>query len=147
MEVTRPFAELLAWIEEARATGLPEPDAMTLATVNAEGRPTARIVSLRRIEPAERPHQLQSLVSRQGEVIDGLEPLRDRLAQARREVGDAPIECPNDWGAFRVHADAIESWVAAPDALHDRIVLVRAGSGWRSERLAPEPPAETAIST
>lgn len=193
MDVTWPFEQLLAWVEEAEATGLPEPDAMTLATVNAEGRPTARIVSLRRVEhdalvftsalwtrkirdvqenphvalvffwptlgrqvqvsgrvePAERavaedafakrdrPHQLQSLVSRQGEPIDDLAPMRARLARVERDVGDSAIECPADWGAFRVHADAIEYWTAAPDALHERIVLVRAGDGWRSRRLAP----------
>jgi pyridoxamine 5'-phosphate oxidase len=166
---------------------------MTLATVNAAGVPTARVVSLRRaeadtlvftsalwtrkardlqenpvaalvffwptlgrqvqvsgrVEPAERalaeeafakrdrPHQLQSLVSRQGAAIDDLASVRGRLVRAAREIGDAEIACPADWGAFRVHAEAIEYWRAAPDALHDRLVLVRERGGWRSSRVAP----------
>lgn len=42
-----PIATLRAWIEEARAAGEREPEAMTLATVDADGRPSARIVLLR----------------------------------------------------------------------------------------------------
>jgi pyridoxamine 5'-phosphate oxidase len=42
-----PIATLHAWRDEARAAGEPEPDAMTLATVGADGRPSARIVLLR----------------------------------------------------------------------------------------------------
>lgn len=42
-----PIATLHAWRAEARAAGEPEPDAMTLATVGADGRPSARVVLLR----------------------------------------------------------------------------------------------------
>jgi pyridoxamine 5'-phosphate oxidase len=35
------------WLDEAVAAGLPEPTAMTLATVDADGRPDARIVLLK----------------------------------------------------------------------------------------------------
>ncbi len=85
----------------------------------------------------DRPHQLQALVSRQGEPIAGLAPLRARLAAVREATGDAPVPCPPDWGAIRVRPDAIEYWSAAPDALHERIVFERAGAGWRTLRLAP----------
>ena len=39
-----PLAQLAAWLEAARAANLIEPTAMTLATVGADGRPSARIV-------------------------------------------------------------------------------------------------------
>lgn len=42
-----PIATLRAWLDEARAAGEREPEAMTLATVGADGRPSARIVLLR----------------------------------------------------------------------------------------------------
>lgn len=42
-----PIATLRAWLEEARAAGEREPEAMTLATATPEGRPSARIVLLR----------------------------------------------------------------------------------------------------
>lgn len=39
-----PLAQLAAWLEAAQSAGMFEPTAMTLATVGADGRPSARIV-------------------------------------------------------------------------------------------------------
>jgi pyridoxamine 5'-phosphate oxidase len=39
-----PLAVLNTWYEEAAQSGVPTPDAMTLATATADGRPAARIV-------------------------------------------------------------------------------------------------------
>jgi pyridoxamine 5'-phosphate oxidase len=189
-----PLTTLADWIAEARAAGLPEHDAATLATADDTGRPTARIVSARRVEPSavifttalwtrkardlranphaallfhwpvlgrqvhvggnvepaeralaeeifgqrDRPHQLQSAVSRQGDPIEDLTALRARLALVRREVGAGPVPCPDDWGAMRLRAEFVEYWSASPDALHDRRVFARvSGGGWRMTRLAP----------
>jgi pyridoxamine 5'-phosphate oxidase len=44
-----PIAQLRAWVEEARAV-VAQPDAMTLATADASGRPSARVVLLRGID-------------------------------------------------------------------------------------------------
>jgi pyridoxamine 5'-phosphate oxidase len=189
----RPLSTLAAWLEDARDAGLPEHDAVALATAGADGRPTARIVSARRVEPnavvfttalwtrkardmadnphvallfhwpslgrqvhvggradmaerglaeaifsgRDRPHQLQSLVSRQGEPIDDLSPLRARLAVVRREVGEDAVPCPEDWAAMRVRPEFVEYWSASADALHDRVVFERHDGVWRRRRLAP----------
>ena len=42
-----PFAFFEQWFDEARAAGVREPNAMTLATVGADGQPAARIVLLK----------------------------------------------------------------------------------------------------
>ncbi len=42
-----PFAQFQLWVEEARAAKVSEWEAMTLATVSPDGRPSARIVFLR----------------------------------------------------------------------------------------------------
>ena len=47
-----PLRALCAWIDEARATGQPQPLAMTLATAGQDGRPSARMVFVRRWGPA-----------------------------------------------------------------------------------------------
>lgn len=44
-----PIAQLQAWLAEARDS-VPQPDAMTLATADGEGRPSARVVLLRGID-------------------------------------------------------------------------------------------------
>jgi pyridoxamine 5'-phosphate oxidase len=193
VDVIRPLDTLAAWLRDARDIGLPEHDSATLATTSATGRPTARTISIRRVQadsvvfttalwtrkardlrliphvallfhwPAlgrqvhvggraetceralaeeifaerDRPHQLQSLVSRQGEPIADLAPPRDRLARVQREVGDGPIPCPDDRGAMRIRPEFVEYWTAARDALHDRVVFERDGEGWQVLRLAP----------
>ena len=44
-----PLTQLAAWLEDARAA-CPQPDAMTLATADADGRPSARQVLLRGLD-------------------------------------------------------------------------------------------------
>ena len=47
MEVRDPLAAFHEWFEEARAAGVEVPEAMTLATADGEGRPSARMVLLK----------------------------------------------------------------------------------------------------
>jgi pyridoxamine 5'-phosphate oxidase len=42
-----PFAQFAAWFQEAVARGVPEPNAMTLATAARDGTPSARVVLLK----------------------------------------------------------------------------------------------------
>ena len=84
----------------------------------------------------ERSHQVQTLVSRQGEPIEDIAPLRARHAHLMEAMESAP-ECPPDWGAIRVIPEAVEFWTQAPDRMHDRLLYGRAENGWRVMRLAP----------
>ena len=187
-----PFALLGRWLEDARAAGALEPRSVAFVTVAADGRPSARTVSLKRLEDralvftsalwtrkarelegnphvallfywaaigrqvhitgragqaervladelfAERElsHQVQTLVSRQGEAIADIEPLRARHAHLM-EALEAPPECPLDWGAIRVIPDALEFWSQSPDRIHDRLLYERSDGGWSVSRLSP----------
>ena len=189
-----PLQILARWLAEARKTELPAPAAMTLATVGTDGCPSARVVSLKRLEKdgaltfttglwtrkaeeiranpqvavvfhwptlgrqvrvegraeiaerelaeelfAARPrgHQLQTLVSRQGEAIGSIDPLRTQLEALRSETEDKPISCPDDWGAIRLKPQAIEFWTEGSDRLHDRLSYKTGPGGWHCSRLAP----------
>jgi pyridoxamine 5'-phosphate oxidase len=46
-----PFDQFQRWFQEAIAAGVTEPNAMTLATVSSTGRPSARIVLLKEVDP------------------------------------------------------------------------------------------------
>jgi len=46
-----PIAQFRKWFGEAKAAGLKEPNAMTLATADLDGKPSARIVLLKEISP------------------------------------------------------------------------------------------------
>lgn len=193
MTVEDPLRLLERWLTQAKAEGVPAPESVAFVTVGEDGRPSARTVSLKRVERdalvftsalwtrkarelrsnphvsllfhwptagrqvhvagravlAERElavelfseralsHRVQTLVSRQGEPIDDLQPLRDRHAHLL-SVLEAPPECPPDWGAIRVLAQAVEFWRQAPDRMHERRLYERAGhEGWRESLLSP----------
>lgn len=188
----QPLALLERWLSDAREAGVPEAQSVAFVTVGGEGRPTARTVSLKRLEDdalvfssalwtrkareivdnphvallfhwpslgrqvhvageallAERAlseelfsqrelsHRLQTIVSRQGEPIDDIAPLRDRYSHLL-DAMEAPPACPPDWGAIRVSPQAVEFWSQAPDRLHDRLLYERTREGWSLTRLSP----------
>lgn len=84
----------------------------------------------------EPDHRLQTIVSRQGEPIDDLAPLRARRAHLLATM-ETPVACPPDWGAIRVRPEAVEFWSQSADRLHDRLLYERAGDGWSRTRLSP----------
>lgn len=45
-----PFEQFQSWFDQALSAGVPEPNAMTLATVAANGRPSARVVLLKGLD-------------------------------------------------------------------------------------------------
>lgn len=191
--MSEALALLDRWLLEAREAGAPAPAAMTLATAGASGEPSARIVSLKRLDGdglvfttalwsrkaeelranprvaavlywptmgrqariegraeiaerklaeelfAERPrsHQLQAHVSRQGEEIESLDRLRNRLEALEAELGERPLPCPDEWGAVRIVPDRIEFWREAEDRLHARRLFEASANGWRQSLLAP----------
>jgi len=81
----------------------------------------------------EPEHQRQTIVSRQGEPIESLDPLREQLAERSTE----PISCPEDWGGFRIVPSAVEFWSESPDRLHKREIFERADEGWSVRLIAP----------
>lgn len=81
-------------------------------------------------------HQLQTVVSRQGEPIEDLAPLRDRLNHLAR-VQETEPPCPPDWGALRVRPEIVELWSEANDRIHERRLYSREGEGWSVTLLSP----------
>jgi pyridoxamine 5'-phosphate oxidase len=81
-------------------------------------------------------HQLQTVVSRQGEPIDDLDELRDRLAHLA-EVQETAPACPEDWGALRIRPQTIELWSEADDRIHERRLFEREGGDWTLTLLSP----------
>ncbi len=189
-----PLLELDAWIAGARERGLAEPAAATFATADAEGRPSARTVNLKRIaggslvfssalwtrkarEIEANPHvalvffwpelgrqavvagtvavgsralaeelyavrdplhQLQTIVSRQGEPIsaDDLDTMRARFDHLAAVQETLP-NCPDDWGALLVTPTVIELWSESPDRLHTRRLFERTDATWAEQLLSP----------
>ncbi len=66
--LTEPFDKFQAWFEEAGKSEPADPNAMTLATVGADGRPTARMVLLKDATPQGFTFYT-NLESRKGEAL------------------------------------------------------------------------------
>ncbi|WP_018156816.1 pyridoxine/pyridoxamine 5'-phosphate oxidase [Demetria terragena] len=150
-------ALFLEWLDLACRAGVPEPHAMTVSTVDANGVPDARVLVLKDVDArgwafastgssakgeqlAESPHAaltfwwqpLVRSVRVRGLVVEAsseecLADLRARSEAAQRGVD------PADWKLWRVVPDRVEFWQGSRDRRHRRIVFVWAASGWHRE--------------
>ncbi len=187
-----PFTQFGNWLNEALAAQLPEPNAMTVATVGADGRPSTRVVLIKgfderglvwftnyhsrkgrelagnafaalqfhwvelervvriegrveKVSEAEsdayfdtRPleSRIGAWASPQSEPIAGRAVLLARAAEYAAKFMLRPPRPPH-WGGYRLLPDRFEFWQGRPSRLHDRIVYLLEGDGWRTMRLAP----------
>lgn len=149
-----PVTLFRLWISEAAALGVPEPHAVALATVDADGMPDARTLILKDVDErgwafagqrssrkgaqlAARPvaaldfwwQAVVRSVRLRGAVYeataeDSAADLAARSAAARAEVGH------DDWVLWRLVPTRVEFWQGAVDRRHLRIIYHDEGMGW-----------------
>ncbi|MBO0707789.1 MAG: pyridoxamine 5'-phosphate oxidase [Candidatus Dormibacteraeota bacterium] len=87
--------------------------------------------------------RIASTASRQSSVIESREDLEERVRELERrypepsQPDDVTPPLPDFWGGYRLVPDWIEFWQGRRNRLHDRIVFLREGEGWRTQRLDP----------
>ena len=192
MASANPITEYLSAVEQAAARGV-DTAPVALATADALGRPSVRMVLLRgadergfvfhtnytsrkareltdnpyaaicvhwhaieeqiRIEGtvvrlddresdeyfATRPRgsQIGAWASRQSETLPSREQLEEEYRAAEQRFEGGAVPRPRFWGGYRLIPERIEFWFGRADRLHDRLLYVREGDGWRIERLYP----------
>jgi pyridoxamine 5'-phosphate oxidase len=119
-----PFALFDGWLHDALTHGLPEPNAATLATVNADGAPTVRTVLLKAVD--ERGFQFftnyESRKARELEA-DARGALLFLWADRHRQVGlrgvitKLPRADAESYFASRPYGHQIGAWVSQQSAV------------------------------
>jgi pyridoxamine 5'-phosphate oxidase len=84
-----------------------------------------------------RESQLGAWASDQSRPLASRSVLDERVAAVEKRFARGPIPRPPHWSGYRVLPSRVEFWEAQPFRLHDRLVYLRDGNAWRSERLYP----------
>ncbi|GGU10600.1 pyridoxamine 5'-phosphate oxidase [Nocardioides albus] len=88
---------------------------------------------------SQRPRgsQLGAHASHQSRVVSGREELAAAYERVEAQFDGQPVPVPEEWGGYRVEPERVEFWQGRPGRMHDRLVYLREGEKWRTERLAP----------
>ena len=126
-----PLACFEDWWEQAKTCGMVEPTAMTLATVDAMGRPDARIVLLKGIEDHRfvfytnyASEKGQQLAAHPQACLVFWWELMARQVRVRGEVEKLPAETSDAYFASRPRGSQLGAWASAQSSeLTDRAQL------------------------
>ena len=190
---TDPIEQFRTWFDEALKSEILDANAMAVATVSAEGVPSARTLLLKDIDArglvffthynspkgndllanprasllfywaplerqvrvtgdvervpaaesdgyfASRPRdsQIAAWAAHQSSELPDRATLERRYEEIAAKYQGQDVPRPPDWGGFRVVPTRVEFWQGRPKRLHDRVVYLKEGGGWRRARLAP----------
>lgn len=146
-----PFAQFGRWMEDALSAELPEPTAMTLATVDGEGRPSSRVVLLKGFDPAGFVFYTNYL-SRKGQDIENSPyvalsffwPELERQVLISGRAGKVMPDESDEYFASRPFESRIGAWASAQSTvIGDRAELEAKVSDLRARYAdgnVPRPP-------
>jgi pyridoxamine 5'-phosphate oxidase len=149
-----PVVLFYEWLDEALSARVPEPQAMTVATVDADGTPDARTLIIKDVDErgwafAGRRSSAASIelstspaaalnfwwpplvraIRVRGPVVEASREDSEADLAARSAAARADVE-PGGWVLWRLRAERVEFWQGSPDRRHIRIVYSLVDGSW-----------------
>ncbi len=145
-----PLAQFECWLQEAIRAEALEPTAMTLATVDADGKPSARIVLLKGVEEG-RFLFYTNYLSRKGQQIEQdhavaltfFWPELERQVRIEGTAAKLPPEVSDAYFASRPYASRVGAWASEQSQeIDSKTVLVKRAAefGIKYVTHVPRPP-------
>jgi pyridoxamine 5'-phosphate oxidase len=146
-----PFAQFRTWLEQAKTAGVYQPLGMTVATADARGRPSARLVLLRGLDDRGFVF-FTNYQSRKARELDGNPwaalvfywPEQDRQVRVEGRVERVTAEESDAYFRTRPHGSQLGAWaspqsqvIADRSVLEDRVAELAARYGGKE---VPRPP-------
>ncbi len=192
-ETEDPIARFSAWLAEAEQSEPNNPNAVAVASSDANGMPNVRMVLLKAVDAlgfvfytnlgsakgaelqanpqaalcfhwkslgrqvrvqgaveevsgAEadayfasraKDSQIGAWASRQSQALPDRFALEKAVARYGAKYALSKVPRPEFWSGFRVLPQRLEFWQERPFRLHERLVFIRDGDAWRTEKLFP----------
>lgn len=88
---------------------------------------------------ATRPRgsQIGAWASKQSTVLAARAELEARYQRFEKQYTETVVPRPPFWGGYRLVPERIEFWSAGTYRLHERLLYIREGDGWRVQALYP----------
>lgn len=84
-----------------------------------------------------RDSRIGAWASKQSRPLEDALALEKRVALYAARYGLTKVPRPSYWSGYRVVPDRVEFWLNKPFRLHERLVYIREGDAWKTERLYP----------
>jgi pyridoxamine 5'-phosphate oxidase len=142
-----PLALFQRWLDEAVAAGVPEPSAMTVATVGPDGRPSTRVVLLKAADERGlvfytnyHSRKGRELMANPVAALQFHWPELERVVRIEGRVEETPAEESDAYFATRPLDSRIGAWASPQsEVIANRGVLV-ANAAKASARFGVNPP-------
>ncbi len=142
-----PVHQFRHWFDKALASGVPEPNAMTLATVDADGRPSTRIVLVKSFD-ADGLVWYTNYRSRKGHDLE-VHPFAalqfhwvelERVVRIEGPVEKVSPEQSDDYFQLRPLDSRIGAWASPQSEVIPSRATLLANAATASARFGPRPP-------
>lgn len=81
--------------------------------------------------------QLSAAASCQSHPIESRTLLEEAIESLKNQYPEGNVECPPNWGGYRLTPQRFEFWQGRPSRLHDRFVYQKDQGCWTIQRIQP----------